>query len=610
MAGMLETESAPQTVDGPAAPVEPVVRPESTVQVSHGPAFLCGRPLGQILKETAGLSEEKLAEALAQQAEKGGRLGEILVGLKVLGEEEVLRALAIQLDLPFSAKLSIDEITPDLIEKLPINFAKQAKLLPLRQEGGAIVLATGDPLDTALLDEARLLLEISVVPHVAPPQAILDAINKVYDRAANEAQRLMDDLATEDLDSLAHELEEPQDLLDAGDDEAPIIKLVNSLLFQAAKERASDIHIEPFERDLSVRFRVDGVLREKIRPPKRFQKAIASRVKIMGSLNIAETRLPQDGRIRIKLAGRDIDIRLSTVPTTHGERIVMRLLDKSAVLLDLASLGFNPSQLEAMDSMIHRSHGIFLVTGPTGSGKSTTLYAALSKINTPELNILTVEDPVEIQLKGIGQVQVNPKIDLTFASGLRSFLRQDPDVIMVGEIRDLETAEIAIQASLTGHLVFSTVHTNDAPGAVTRLIDMGVEPFLVASSLMGCLAQRLVRVVCKECREPYLPSAEELAEIGLPPTALQDSGVAHVYRERGCSTCNDTGYKGRIGIYEMMLVTDDIRQQILKKVDSGTIKKTAISQGLRTLLQDGALKVLKGATTIPELLSVTQEDIV
>jgi len=607
---MLETESAPQTVDGPAAPVEPVVRPESTVQVSHGPAFLCGRPLGQILKETAGLSEEKLAEALAQQAEKGGRLGEILVGLKVLGEEEVLRALAIQLDLPFSAKLSIDEITPDLIEKLPINFAKQAKLLPLRQEGGAIVLATGDPLDTALLDEARLLLEISVVPHVAPPQAILDAINKVYDRAANEAQRLMDDLATEDLDSLAHELEEPQDLLDAGDDEAPIIKLVNSLLFQAAKERASDIHIEPFERDLSVRFRVDGVLREKIRPPKRFQKAIASRVKIMGSLNIAETRLPQDGRIRIKLAGRDIDIRLSTVPTTHGERIVMRLLDKSAVLLDLASLGFNPSQLEAMDSMIHRSHGIFLVTGPTGSGKSTTLYAALSKINTPELNILTVEDPVEIQLKGIGQVQVNPKIDLTFASGLRSFLRQDPDVIMVGEIRDLETAEIAIQASLTGHLVFSTVHTNDAPGAVTRLIDMGVEPFLVASSLMGCLAQRLVRVVCKECREPYLPSAEELAEIGLPPTALQDSGVAHVYRERGCSTCNDTGYKGRIGIYEMMLVTDDIRQQILKKVDSGTIKKTAISQGLRTLLQDGALKVLKGATTIPELLSVTQEDIV
>jgi general secretion pathway protein E len=607
---MLETESAPQTVDGPAAPAEPVVRPESTVQVSHGPAFLCGRPLGQILKETAGLSEEKLAEALAQQAEKGGRLGEILVGLKALGEEEVLRALAIQLDLPFSAKLSIDEITPDLIEKLPINFAKQAKLLPLRQEGGAIVLATGDPLDTALLDEARLLLEISVVPHVAPPQAILDAINKVYDRAANEAQRLMDDLATEDLDSLAHELEEPQDLLDAGDDEAPIIKLVNSLLFQAAKERASDIHIEPFERDLSVRFRVDGVLREKIRPPKRFQKAIASRVKIMGSLNIAETRLPQDGRIRIKLAGRDIDIRLSTVPTTHGERIVMRLLDKSAVLLDLASLGFNPSQLEAMDSMIHRSHGIFLVTGPTGSGKSTTLYAALSKINTPELNILTVEDPVEIQLKGIGQVQVNPKIDLTFASGLRSFLRQDPDVIMVGEIRDLETAEIAIQASLTGHLVFSTVHTNDAPGAVTRLIDMGVEPFLVASSLMGCLAQRLVRVVCKECREPYLPSAEELAEIGLPPTALQDAGVAHVYRERGCSTCNDTGYKGRIGIYEMMLVTDDIRQQILKKVDSGTIKKTAISQGLRTLLQDGALKVLKGATTIPELLSVTQEDIV
>ena len=583
--------------------------PEPTVQVSHGPAFLCGRPLGQILRETSGLPEEKLNEALAQQVEKGGRLGEILVGLKVLTEEQVLQALAIQLDLPFSEKVSIDDVTPDLIERLPINFAKQAKLLPLRREGDAIVLATGDPLDTALLDEARILLEAAITPHVAPPQAILDAINKVYDRAANEAERLMDDLATEDLDSLAHELEEPQDLLDAGEDEAPIIKLVNSLLFQAAKERASDIHIEPFERDISVRFRVDGILREKIRPPKRFQKAIASRVKIMGSLNIAETRLPQDGRIRIKLAGRDIDIRLSTVPTTHGERIVMRLLDKSAVLLDLASLGFNTEQLAAMDSLIHRSHGIFLVTGPTGSGKSTTLYAALSKINTPELNILTVEDPVEIQLKGIGQVQVNPKIDLTFASGLRSFLRQDPDVIMVGEIRDLETAEIAIQASLTGHLVFSTVHTNDAPGAVTRLIDMGVEPFLVASSLMGCLAQRLVRVVCKECREPYVPTAEELAEIGLPPTALRDSGIDHIYREKGCSNCNDTGYRGRCGIYEMMLVTDDVRQLILRKVDSGTIKKTAISQGLKTLIQDGAVKVLQGVTTIPELLSVTQEDI-
>ncbi len=419
----------------------------------------------------------------------------------------------------------------------------------------------------------------------------------------------MDDLKTEDLDSLAHELEEPQDLLDAADDEAPIIRLVNSLMFQAVKERASDIHIEPFERELSVRFRVDGILREKIKPPKRFQKAIASRVKIMGSLNIAETRLPQDGRIRIKIAGRDVDIRLSTVPTSHGERIVMRLLDKSAVLLDMAEIGFSREQLDVMDSLIHRSHGIVLVTGPTGSGKTTTLYAALSKINTPDLNILTVEDPVEYQITGLGQVQVNPKIDLTFASGLRAFLRQDPDVIMVGEIRDLETAEIAIQASLTGHLVFSTVHTNDAPGAITRLIDMGVEPFLVASSLMGCLAQRLVRVLCKECREPYVPTDEELAEMQLTRIDMADAGVTHLHKAVGCSTCNDTGYRGRSGIYELMVISDDIRQQVLRKVDSNTIKKTAISQGMRTLLNDGANKVMAGITSSAELLSVTQEDL-
>ncbi len=600
-----------QTDAGPVDPgsAEQPRSVESTVQVSHGPAFLCGRPLGEILRETAKLPEDKLAEALAQQAEKGGRIGEVLLGLKSITEEQLFQALAYQLDLPFSAKLPVDEITPELIQKLPINFAKQAKLLPLRVEGDRVVVATGDPLDTALLDHARMLLEAPVTPLLAPPQAILDAINQVYDRAANEAERLMDDLAAEDLDSLAHELEEPQDLLDAADDEAPIIKLVNSLLFQAVKERASDIHIEPFERDLSVRFRVDGVLREKIKPPKRFQKAIASRVKIMGNLNIAETRLPQDGRIRIKIAGRDIDIRLSTVPTTHGERIVMRLLDKSAVLLDLAEIGFSKDQLVLMDSLIHRSHGIILVTGPTGSGKTTTLYAALSKINTTDLNILTVEDPVEYQIKGIGQVQVNPKIELTFASGLRSFLRQDPDVIMVGEIRDLETAEIAIQASLTGHLVFSTVHTNDAPGAITRLVDMGVEPFLVASSLVGCLAQRLVRVVCKECRVPYQPTAEELSEMGLPPTALRDAAVEHLWRAVGCSNCNGTGYRGRTGIYEMMVVSDDIRQQILQKVDSNTIKKTAIAQGMRALIHDGAAKVLRGITTSAELLSVTQEDL-
>jgi general secretion pathway protein E len=376
------------------------------------------------------------------------------------------------------------------------------------------------------------------------------------------------------------------------------------------KERASDIHINPEERDISVRFRIDGVLRDVIRPPKRFQASIASRIKIMGGLNIAEKRLPQDGRIRIKIAGRDVDVRLSTIPTSNGERIVMRLLDKSAVLLDLAQLGFEDWQLEVMDQLITRSHGIVLVTGPTGSGKTTTLYGALAKINSPDLNILTIEDPVEIQMKGVAQVQVNPKIDLTFANGLRSFLRQDPDIIMVGEIRDLETAEIAIQASLTGHLVLSTIHTNDAAGAITRLADMGVQPFLVASSLVGVLAQRLVRVLCPACKLAYEPSAEELAQASISPAVLARAGnPKHLYRAVGCPLCQRTGYLGRTGIYELMLMNDDIRQLVLKNVDSGTIKSRAVAGGMMTLLEHGAYKVAKGETTAAEVLSVTAEDV-
>jgi general secretion pathway protein E len=448
-----------------------------------------------------------------------------------------------------------------------------------------------------------------VSPEVAPPSVVLDAINAVYDRAADEHEKLMEDLEEGDLESVAHELEEPTDLLDA-DDEAPIIRLVNSLLFRAVKERASDIHINPEEKDISVRYRIDGVLREVIRPPKRYQASIASRIKIMGGLNIAEKRLPQDGRIRIKLAGKDVDIRLSTVPTAHGERIVMRLLDKSNVILDLGELGFEEWQLKIMDGLITRSHGIVLVTGPTGSGKTTTLYAGLAKINSPDLNILTIEDPVEIPLRGVGQVQVNPKIELTFANGLRSFLRQDPDVIMVGEIRDLETAEIAIQASLTGHLVLSTVHTNDAAGAITRLVDMGVQPFLVASSLFGVLAQRLVRVLCPECKVPYVPTPEERAPIGLTDDILRQAGNPRVlYKAQGCAACQNRGYQGRTGIYELMLVDDDIRALILKSVDSTAIKRAAVSHGMLTLLQHGAFKVAQGITTAAEVLSVTAEDL-
>jgi general secretion pathway protein E len=580
-----------------------------TQRISHGPAYLCGRPLGEILKATAGLTEEKLQEGLAAQLEKGGRLGEVLVGLKAVTEEQVARALGLQLDLPYLQRIFPDEVDNELVQRVPINFAKQARILPLHREGEGVALAVADPLDTTVLDHARLLLQQNVSPYIALGSTIVDAINSVYDRAVNEAEQLVGEMEAAELDTVAHELEEVQDLLDT-DDEAPIIRLVNSLLFRAAKERASDIHIEPMERELLVRFRVDGVLQEIIKPPKRYQNSILSRVKIMAQLNIAEKRLPQDGRIRIKLAGRDIDIRVSTIPTSFGERIVMRLLDKTAVLLDLAEIGMAAETLKQVDSLIRRSHGIMLVTGPTGSGKTTTLYGALSRINTPDLNILTVEDPVEYQLKGIGQMAINPKIGLTFATGLRSFLRQDPDVIMVGEIRDKETAEIAIQASLTGHLVFSTVHTNDSAGAVTRLVDMGVEPFLVASSLTAILAQRLVRRVCTDCRVAYEPTDEELREIGTSRAELlAQHGATQVYKAAGCPACNKNGYRGRTGIYELLVVDDDIRQQVLKNVDSNTIKKTASQKGMETLLADGARKVAAGETTVAEVLSVTQEDL-
>jgi general secretion pathway protein E len=575
------------------------------------PSWLCGRPLGAILAETAKLSAEKLEEALnLQRGEQAGeRLGTILVRIKAVTEDDVLKALAIQLDLPYLATIDPTSISDELAAKVPIHFAKQARVLPLSWAGETVRVAVADPLDMSAQDSVAMLVQAQVAPEVASPQTVLDAINAVYDRAADEHDKLMEDLETEDLESVAHELEEPTDLLDA-DDEAPIIRLVNSLMFRAVKERASDIHINPEEKDISVRYRIDGVLREVIRPPKRFQASIVSRIKIMGGLNIAEKRLPQDGRIRIKIAGKDVDIRLSTVPTAHGERIVMRLLDKSSVVLDLETIGFEDWQLKVMDTLITRSHGIVLVTGPTGSGKTTTLYASLAKINAPDLNILTIEDPVEIPLKGVGQVQVNPKIELTFANGLRSFLRQDPDVIMVGEIRDLETAEIAIQASLTGHLVLSTVHTNDAAGAITRLVDMGVQPFLVASSLVGILAQRLVRVLCPECKEAYVPTTEERSQAGLTEKILAMAGnPRHLYRATGCDACQNTGYQGRTGIYELMLVDDDVRPLILKSVDATTIKRAAVERGMVTLLEHGAYKVARGITTAAEVLSVTAEDI-
>jgi general secretion pathway protein E len=475
------------------------------------------------------------------------------------------------------------------------------------KDGETVVVATADPANIGALDDLRLLLRTPIRVFVAPAPVVIDAINRVYDMASGSASELMDDLDQERLDLVATDLEEPRDLLES-DDEAPIIRLVNSLLFQAAKDRASDIHIEPFERSLAVRFRIDGVLYDIITPPKRFQPIVISRVKIMAGLNIAEKRLPQDGRIRIRLAGKDIDIRVSIVPTAFGERVVMRLLDKSTTVLNLEELGLLGQKHETVSRLIKQSHGILLVTGPTGSGKTTTLYAALSKINTTDKNIITIEDPIEYQLHGVGQIQVNPKIELTFASGLRSILRQDPDVIMVGEIRDSETAEIAIQAALTGHLVFSTLHTNDSFGAMTRLLDMGIEPFLVSSSVIAVMAQRLVRRVCGNCREAYQPSREELEEVGIAP----HRAAGHtVYKPGpGCPQCKRTGYRGRTGIHELLVVDDEIRGLVMKSADAAALRRAATARGMTTLREDGADKVLQGLTTVEEVLRVTQEDLV
>ena len=581
-----------------------VLVPRAPPTTSH--RHLVGRPIGEICAELYQLSATHIGDALDAQAQKGGpRLGEILVDKKHLSDREVLAALAVQLDLPFLAELHPDAIPDELVRAVPIGFAKQNCVVTLgRTDDGIILVACADPLDTATLDDLRILLKAELELAVAPPDLIVLAINSAYDRATAKAEHAVADLEEGPATEIGEEINEPLDLLDVqGDDEAPIIRLVNSLFSQAVKERASDIHIEPFETSMLVRFRVDGVLHEIIKPPKRFQNTIISRVKIMAGLNIAEKRLPQDGRIRLKVAGRDIDVRVSTVPTTYGERIVMRLLDRSSVLRDLDTIGFSPRNQAAMNALINKSHGIILVTGPTGSGKTSTLYACLAKINSPDLNILTIEDPVEYQLKGVGQVQVQPKINLSFANGLRSFLRQDPDVIMVGEIRDRETAEIAIQASLTGHLVLSTVHTNDAPSAVTRLVDMGIEPFLIASSLIGVLAQRLVRTICPRCKEEYVPTAEEVRGIG-----ADVHKVKKLWRGRGCGACQNTGYLGRTGIYELMLVDDEVRRLILARVDANSIKSKARDNGMITLQSDGTDKVLAGITTTEEVSRVTQED--
>jgi len=508
-----------------------------------------------------------------------------------------METVARRLGIPFHPAVEDAEVDPAFLGRLPLSFARNHLILPIREDQGRLTVASANPTDFAALDEVRGLFGMPLHVVAIPRQALVEALNRLYARTSGSARDVVEELEGEDFFAIATAFSGPKDLLDLTD-EAPVIRLLNSILFQAVKERASDIHIEPYERELEVRFRVDGILYPMLTPPKVIQEALISRVKIMAGLNIAEKRLPQDGRIRVIVAGRDVDIRVSIVPTFFGERVVLRLLDKNKGLLTLEDMGLAPRDVSAMHRLLSRTSGIILVTGPTGSGKSTTLYAALNHLNSPDKNIITIEDPIEYQLKGVGQIQVNPKIDLTFAAGLRSILRQDPDIVMVGEIRDAETAEIAMQASLTGHLVLSTLHTNDSATAVTRLIDMGIEPFMVASSLSAVLAQRLVRRLCPHCKEKYVPD-REYPGIILPP---------QLYRSVGCDACFNLGTLGRTGLYELLLVDSELCSMIIRQTPAGVIKEYAVAKGMRTLRDDGVAKAAAGLTSLEEVLRVTQED--
>jgi len=562
------------------------------------------KPIGEMLVESFGLEEEALAGALDVQEEKGGQLGEILVQQKKLSEEDLLQARSLQcgLELKTTIPTALDHFFTD---RIPIGFLKKFKMIPVATPEESYI-ALADPFYFQQLDDLQRVLHWEGIKIcLAPHDEIFIAINTAYDKSSQgAADQVLQDIDEDDPEAIFSEIEETADLLDDTSD-APVIKLVNLMLSQAVRDNASDIHIEPYKDRVKIRKRVDGILYDMFTPPKHVQAKLISRVKIMAKMDIAERRLPQDGRLEIRIADKNVDLRVSSLPTAFGERVVMRLLDKSTVLLSLESLGMFKSDLARFEQLLKAPYGIILVTGPTGSGKTTTLYSALSILNKPGVNIITVEDPIEYQITGISQMQVNSKIGLTFASGLRTIVRQDPDIILVGEIRDLETAEVAIQSALTGHLVFSTLHTNDSAGAITRLINMGVEPFLVSSSVNAILAQRLVRKICPHCRDSYKPDKDYLARVGLSPIKFGDRVLYHGH---GCPECMGTGYKGRLGLFELMVLNDNLKSLILTTSDTGQIKRQALASlamGMRTLRQDGLRKVLAGLTTLEEVFRVS-----
>ncbi len=544
------------------------------------------------------LSESEINTAIKTQMETGNRLSEIFLSLGFAQVEQLRDLIVSQFAITRMPTFDM-EIPFDVLQKVEPTIAYRHKIVPIKFENGVLTVVTSDPINLLAQENLENLIKSKLDFHLTPEQHINIALEKHYGGSKN----ILDAVAHRDADAAVSFKGPAGDMLKEEEaDQAPIIKLVTQIISEAVKNRASDIHAEPLEDKFRIRYRIDGVLYEVPGPPKRLQPSVISRLKIMAGMNIAEKRLPQDGRIRIVGMGKELDLRVSTLPALYGESVVMRILDKSSFMLGLKELGFLHEDADKFEKLIHLPYGMILITGPTGSGKTTTLYASLSYINKPNKKLITVEDPVEYQLSGINQVQVKPGIGLTFASGLRTMLRQAPDVIMVGEIRDFETASIAIQAALTGHLLFSTLHTNDAAGAVTRLIDMGVKPYLVSSTVQAIMAQRLVRKICENCKESYTPNVDELYALGLKGTETKD---AKLYRGRGCKECNHSGYKGRIGIFELLNNTDEIRELIIKKTPSPVIRDLARKNGMKLLREDGILKALEGITTISEVVRIT-----
>jgi len=555
----------------------------------------------EMLVEQGKMSEED-ANKLRLPNHDWGTLKRNLVESQIVNERELCQLMSESLGIPF---VPFDQFPkePLLLNNLSIQFMRENVFLPVRMEDGELTVVTHDPLDFYTLDAIRMATGLKVKPLIGTGAEIIEALQLLYGTGDTSMEKIIEDI--DNIPEYAADDEEDVDHLRDMASEAPVIRLVNLIITKAIDLRASDIHFEPFENQFRIRYRVDGVLHDVEAPPKRLQSALVSRVKIMAKMNIAERRLPQDGRIMVKVKGKEIDFRVSTVPTIHGESVVLRILDKTSIVLDIEKLGFPEDTMREFNHAIDNPHGIILVTGPTGSGKTTTLYCALEKINSPDKKIVTVEDPVEYQLRGVNQIQVKAAIGLTFASALRSIVRQDPDVILIGEIRDAETADIAIHSALTGHLVFSTLHTNDAASATTRLMDMGIEDYLLSSTLIGILAQRLVRVVCPHCREPYRPEDMFLKQAGI---SAGEASRIELMKAKGCSECGFTGYKGRTGIFEFLRVTDEVRALILGKKDSQVIKEFARRKGMRTLREDGWLRAKEGRTTLQELMRVTQEE--